>query len=76
MASNKQEILNKLWNNDLRVAPWKGTVWGAVQAVNTAAHHEFHVRGNRAERNMLNTVTGAFDKLDAGTLEIAMAVVA
>jgi hypothetical protein len=52
-----------------RVAPWAGTAFGVVQAVNTYAHHEQTVRGaERAERNMLRTVTGAVDQLDRATL--------
>ncbi|MBP2708631.1 DUF932 domain-containing protein [Microbispora sp. RL4-1S] len=69
MAENKRDILAKLWNHDLRVAPWRGTGWGVVQAVNTFTHHEQNVRGaERAERNMLRAVTGGIDELDQGTL--------
>jgi phage/plasmid-like protein (TIGR03299 family) len=68
MAENKRDVLNKLWNHDERVAPWAGTAWGVIAAVNTASHHEFNVRGERVERNMMRAVTGEFDKLDRGTL--------
>ncbi|WP_208868381.1 DUF932 domain-containing protein [Microbispora triticiradicis] len=69
MAESKRDALAKLWNHDLRVAPWRGTAWGVVQAVNTFTHHEQNVRGvERAERNMLRAVTGGIDDLDRGTL--------
>ncbi|TDD29629.1 DUF932 domain-containing protein [Actinomadura sp. KC06] len=69
MAENKRDSLARLWNHDNRVAPWKGTAWGVVQAVNTYTHHEQTVRGAvRAERNMLRAVTGGVDELDHATL--------
>lgn len=77
MATNKRGEMNQLWNHDQRVAPWKNTVYGVVQAVNTHAHHIQTVRGaERAERNMQLAVTGGFDKLDTQTLDTIMAVVA
>lgn len=69
MAENKRERLTQLWKSDNRVAPWRGTGWGVVQAVNTYAHHEGIVRGaERAERNMLRAVTGGIDTLDTDTI--------
>lgn len=48
-----------------RVEPWAGTAYGVIQAVNTFEHHERTVRGaERAERNMLRTVTGDFGDVD------------
>jgi phage/plasmid-like protein (TIGR03299 family) len=77
MASNKRDELAQLWNHDERVAPWQGTAWGVVQAVNTHVHHVQSVRGSeRAERNMQLAVTGAFDKLDAETRETISRVLA
>ena len=39
-----------------------------MQAVNTYEHHENSVRGgDRAERNMLRTVTGEFGNIDRST---------
>lgn len=70
MAENKRASLNKLWFHDQRVAPWAGTAFGVVQAMNTFTHHEGIVRGaDRAERNMLRAVTGGVDKLDGETLD-------
>jgi phage/plasmid-like protein (TIGR03299 family) len=69
-ATNKQAALQNLWDNDNRVAPWRNTAWGVVQAVNTADHHVFSVRGSeRVERNQLKAVQGGFEKLDASTVE-------
>jgi len=69
MAERKREALTRLYDHDQRVAPWRGTGWGVLQAVNTYTHHEGIVRGvERAERNMLNAVTGRTDDLDQQTL--------
>lgn len=77
MATGKRDELNQLWDHDARVAPWRGTAWGVVQAVNTHAHHIQTVRGcERDERNMQMAVTGGFDKLDTGTLATLEAVLA
>jgi hypothetical protein len=67
MAERKREVLTRLYDHDQRVAPWHGTGWGVLQAVNTYTHHEGIVRG--AERNMLNAVTGRTDDLDHQTLD-------
>jgi phage/plasmid-like protein (TIGR03299 family) len=70
MAEHKRETLTRLYDHDQRVAPWHGTGWGVLQAVNTYTHHEGIVRGaQRAERNMLNAVTGRTDDLDHQTLD-------
>jgi hypothetical protein len=84
-AENKREILNGLWNEDERVAPWRGTAWGAVQVINTYDHHLKTVRDTsgrkrdvadiRAERNAAEMVGGGFDKLDAETAKIALEVI-
>jgi len=69
MAESKRGDLHRLYTYDQRVAPWNGTAWGVVQAVNTYAHHMGTVRGAvRAERNMLNAVQGRTDALDGATL--------
>jgi phage/plasmid-like protein (TIGR03299 family) len=76
LAQTKREGLQRLWDHDTRVAPWRGTAFGVMQAVNTFAHHEGKVRGMaRSERNMLRAVTGEVDALDrrsaAAILQIA-----
>lgn len=75
MATNKREAISLMYDHDTRVAPWRGTAWGVVQAVNTFTHHGGIVRGaDRAERNMLRAVTGGVDTLDSSTLDTLMAV--
>lgn len=69
IAANERAELNRLWNYDARVTPWKGTAFGVVQAVNTFEHHVGTVRGaSRPERNMAKAVSGGFDKLDHSTV--------
>ena len=71
MAENKRDELWRLWRHDQRVAPWSGTAWGVVSAVNTWTHHMSTVRGaTRFDRNMDRVVTGEIDALDANTLKI------
>ncbi|MGW9205665.1 DUF932 domain-containing protein [Embleya sp. NPDC055664] len=70
LAERKRDVLTTLWEEDDRVAPWHGTAYGVLQAVNTFTHHEQVVRGaHRAERNMLRAVTGGVDELDRTTLD-------
>lgn len=77
MADNKRDQLNRLWNHDMRVSPWKGTGWGVMQAVNTHAHHESTVRNaTRAERNRRNMLDGTTDKMDTTTMETLYKVLA
>jgi phage/plasmid-like protein (TIGR03299 family) len=75
MAEGKVGILNRLWTFDERVAPWKNNAYGVLAAVNTAVHHEFSIKGmERAERNMLRSVTGEWDTIDANTLSLLATV--
>lgn len=68
-ARNKQDQLRHLWKHDMRVAPWAGTVWGVVAAVNTHRHHYATVRGaQREDRNVELACSGGFDKLDRWTV--------
>lgn len=88
MAENKRAALDNLWRNDVRVAPWAGSAWGVVQAVNTYTHHVETVKGAgesrtaaqktdaRAERNADKMVAGDFDKLDAEIAELLGGVLA
>lgn len=77
LAEHKRDNLSRLWNHDVRVAPWRNTAYGVVQAVNTYVQHEQTVRGaQRAERNMLRAVTGEIDDLDHATLATLQAVLA
>lgn len=76
MAQNKVGALQNLWSNDLRVAPWKGSAWGVVQAVSTYTQHEQIIRGamSRPERNQMQYLTGAVDAIDASTLKVLASV--
>ena len=63
--ANKQAALNRMWETNPMVSMWKGTAWGALQAVSTFDLHESSVRGKaRAERNMLAAVTGSLVDAD------------
>jgi len=70
MAVTKRDSLTTLYRSDPRVSPWAGTAHGVLQAVNTYEHHEGVVRGERAERNGLKTITGDFGRLDRKTWNI------
>lgn len=68
---NAHDQLTALYKNDPRVAPWTGTGFGALQAVNTWRHHfavAKGVDGGRPERNMINRLDGTNDREDAKTL--------
>jgi phage/plasmid-like protein (TIGR03299 family) len=65
MAETKMGELNRLWRHDERVAPWAGTAYGVLSAVNTYTHHHAIVRGaSRVERNMERAVTGKVAAVD------------
>ena len=68
-SERRRDELTALYRNDPRVAPWSGTAFGVVQAVNTWTHHVAELRGaTRADRNAERTITGGADKLDSDTL--------
>jgi phage/plasmid-like protein (TIGR03299 family) len=76
-AEKKRDTIWRLWRNDDRVAPWRGTAFGALQAMNTYAHHEVGTRGQtKAERNMLNAVTGKIEIFDTENLEKILSLAA
>ena len=77
LAQTKRQSLQRLWDHDTRVAPWRGTAFGVMQAVNTFSHHEGIVRGMaRSERNMLRAVTGEVDALDRRSIETILQIAA
>lgn len=77
IAQNKRAELQNLWNVDERVTPWKNTALGVVQATNTWNQHFQTVRGaTKADRNMMNSITGATAKADANTLKVLELVTA
>lgn len=79
MATNYRDAIVALLNNDARVAPWQGTAFGVLQAVNTYRLHESQVKGDahsRSERNMLDTLTGKGAEADNSALEALSRVLA
>jgi len=75
LAEGKRDALRGLWRLDGRVAPWRGTAWGVVAAVNTYTQHEAPIRGaDRVTRNAEFMVHGRYNTLDAGTLELLATV--
>lgn len=69
MYEKHRDELGNLYRNDMRVAPWAGTAFGVVQAVNTHATHVKTVKGmDRAQRNANSMVRGEFEKLDTATM--------
>lgn len=72
-AERRRTFMRDFYNFDIRVAPWKGTAFGAWQAFNTYDQHERPVRGsNRVERNQLQVVRGQQDREDAKVLRVIM----
>lgn len=74
-ADKKRQELWGLWRNDLRVAPWKGTAFGAVQAFNTWNQHFAIVKKGVARdvRNMENVLSGKLGNADKQVLEVLQA---
>lgn len=70
-AYRKAELLHQLWSTDHRAAPWTGTAYGALAAVNTYAHHYQSIRGSdRHTRNTERVISGKVDNLDTATLHL------
>jgi phage/plasmid-like protein (TIGR03299 family) len=77
MAENKRDALETLWASDERVAPWAGTKFGVLQAVDTFQRHVQGVRGvDRADRIVLSTLSGEFDKVDLELMKLLDGVLA
>lgn len=69
MAETKRGALTGLWRTDMRVAPWAGTAWGVIQAVNTYNEHLSIVRNvDGFERKMSRAVKGQIAQDDRGTM--------
>ena len=67
--------LDRLWRQDQRVTPWRGTAYGVLAVANTYAHHLAPVRGaTRADRNAERLVTGKVHDLDRHTLQVLATV--
>lgn len=76
-TENTIEQYLKMWATDERVAPWKGTAFGALQAVNTFRHHVRPTRGEtkRVERNMMDALTGVTEEADRQAVKKLLALV-
>lgn len=76
MAERKLGELVDLWDNDLRVLPWQGTAFGAMQALNTWRQHIATVKNTtREERNMTRVMDGTSDAADHSDLALIREVV-
>jgi phage/plasmid-like protein (TIGR03299 family) len=77
LANQRKKIfeLNELWNHDPRVAPWNGSVYGVIAAVNTWTHHFKTVKNtSRGVRNMDMALRGQFDIVDKNTLKLLRSI--
>lgn len=73
----QRHTYNDLWNHDDRVAPWRNSALGVLQAVNTYRHHLLPARGGtvRHERNKLAAISDTGKKKDAEALKLLMDLV-
>jgi phage/plasmid-like protein (TIGR03299 family) len=71
-ADNKREALRSMWSYDERVAPWRGTGLGVIQAFNTYNHHKAGTDKNRIERNMMGSLNGLLEKTDKQVLSLVL----
>ena len=69
-ANNKRDTIYDLYRNDPRVAPWRGTGLGVVQAFNTYNQHYSGTDKNRTERNIMGILNGAAQKSDKRILAL------
>jgi phage/plasmid-like protein (TIGR03299 family) len=75
MGDRKAGDLHRLYRHDERVAPWAGSAYGVLAAVNTYTHHIGTVKGaSRADRNAERAISGGIDKLDVSTLALLATV--
>jgi phage/plasmid-like protein (TIGR03299 family) len=81
--SNRVDSLRTLWIADERVAPYRGTAWGAVQAFSTHRQWErpFRAQGadgttTRLGRNMADYLTGRLDDDDSRAIRTVREVAA
>lgn len=69
-TENRREALDEMYSSNPMSAPWIGTAFGVVQAVNTYSQHVANVRGmTRVERVYDRAVKGEFAENDLRTLE-------
>jgi phage/plasmid-like protein (TIGR03299 family) len=60
IRGRRYDALQALWQTDERVAPWRGTAFGAVQASNTWQHWGRIIKGeaSKPQRNMADVIGG------------------
>lgn len=76
ISERKAGELMNLWRNDTRVAPWRGTALGAMQALSTWQQHVATVKNvDRTMRNAVNVVNGTTDRNDLTNIERVLAAV-
>jgi phage/plasmid-like protein (TIGR03299 family) len=83
VAENRRETLTQLYKSDNRAAPWNGTAFGVMQAVNTYNQHYTQVRdgnggkdgGSRFNRAMLNSLNGTLERETADIRAMVMQAV-
>jgi len=77
IALNKRTKMLEMYDNDPRVAPWKGTKLGVMQLFNTFNHHEASTKGAKAhgsaiaarvENNMMKVLQNKFAVADEKAL--------
>jgi phage/plasmid-like protein (TIGR03299 family) len=75
-AENVRFEFQNLWQNDVRVAPWRGTGFGVLQAVNTHRQHMRPTRGDTVlvERTMVDSLTGKTELADRKATQLLYAV--
>lgn len=73
---NRTDAVRRMWTEDERVAPWRGTAWGAVQAFSTYRQWEQPFRSvgtngarTRLGRNMENFLSGKLDGTDVRVID-------
>lgn len=74
-SDNRRQALDAVYTSDPMAAPWNGTAFGVVQAINTYEHHHRNVRGtSRLERVYDRAIRDDFAKADGDTLSALASV--
>lgn len=70
LNENRKQAVDEMYRVDDRVAPWNGTAFGVLQAMNTYQHHEASIQGDdRVGRNAEKMLSGEWDKFDGQVLK-------
>ena len=75
-TAQKRAAVHKLWCQDPRVSPWRGTAYGVLAAMNTFESHISSpaLERSRQYRNALRITTRGFDAIDRRTLVVLSGV--